>query len=1069
MTKYLKTYLIGFALALTATACRDDVDFASPGSVVGENASVTVPLSLPEMDIKSRSDLADYQINEIQSVWIRTYAATGSGAATSDWKKIDVKASVTPHDPKEVTIATKSGSTYIIAVANVDGAYAVTSDNLTPRPLSGLLEAADTWQQFLDIAVAAPSDYYDINEPPTPLVMSGCFIPYSEDGEVHPDHDNWPTVNFTPYDIKPTGTGIFTLPGRIHLRRIVSQITFNLIPGENISITPSSYRIVNAPDYSWLYERDQSRQANFGDAATSSEDAKNYYATTDIYPSTAFEDGTTKGSYRFSFWQAENKHTAPAECDDYNKRQIKTESDGVTLFTSLTGDSWTPDNMATYVIINCSVDHIDQIKVDDDGNEDKKNGHNVYRSGNATYLIHLGYLDKKPRDFNVCRNTKYTYNIHIDGVDKIRVEAFKQGDCNGVEGLVTDIINPTYYLDCHYHAYNIELTATDLQNFGFITTTYDDGVAHTYQDLDFPDKTRAMTAQEKEYIAWVELRPTTGETVLAEYKPAEGEKADGATFNLLDAARGLTDKQKSEYNWYTVFVNEYTYENPDGNEVGNNWRRYVNQPSRRYYIRVTREISNDGYSLYARSKYAGIQRSIQTYYSNREFPNGGVVGAEHINEVFGLNIGRNYTFPDNVVNGRYNVWLWLNNIEAGTPDLSKEAVKKWDEILRPTERQHIFQVNSQKQNISDHYEPLPSLAYIKDIIIPQNALWAPDGTFIGYVDDDEYINLLPHNKTNKDTDKKYWIEAINACMNRNRDNNGNGQIDPEEVRWYVPTMAKYLRLILGQESLSSKIMDYDIKKDLVPEGSKADIKSCTSSMFFSSDGRAILAFNGMSSSAWPHVDNSDVASTPWDVRCVRNLGTDLRTVNEADKTVPAYIHDEASRTVRMKYYDMESYRRSETFNSNGTGDGQMPVHIISQERYSLTYSTFEYSPGSKSYNKSRYDGSISKDNTESDVENKINNNPCKDLGIGWRIPNVSELAIMRNIGLFDDMHDGGNFVYILSCTKVFYDSQGKGYDILPTSSRAFMGARYDAMLEIPVSWNGKYERDLYYRCVRDVR
>lgn len=1081
MTEYLKKYLLLSALVYMTSACLGDIDCLQETGGAGKDVTVNVRLELPVMKVLTRADLEDYQINRIDDVWIRTYSASGSGNATMDsWEKI-TGGTIGTHNPANepygaVDIQTKSGPTYIVAVANVGTAKGVKKDDLTLRPLSELLDAADTWRKFLDIAVAAPSSDYDINEPPVPLVMAGCFV---ANGSAHPSIEQWQTAGFTSCNIEATGTGTFTLDGAIHLRRIVSQMTFNLIPGDGITITPNSYRVVNVPKYSWLYERDKGKKANFGDAAESPDDAGKYYMTTDIYPVTSFdnatieEDGKQKEVYRFSFWQAENKHDGLASCTDYNHRQLKTEPDeGVTLFTSLTGDAWTPDNMASYVIINCRVDHTDAIKVDGDGKLDSTNGSDAYRSGDANYIIHLGYLDKKATDFNAYRNTKYTYNVHINGADQIRVEAYDETKpTNGVEGLVTDVENPSSLLDCHYHAYNIQLTEDDLKNFGFIISTYDSGIAHTYEDTDFeengsnPKEYRQLTEQEREYIGWVELRPTTGKNILADYKPASGANSDGRTVNLLDVTKGLTDEQKSATGWYTVFVNEYTYENDSDESKENNWRRYVNQPSRRFYIRVTRKISEDGYSIYARSKYAGIQRSIQTYYSNRVFPaKGGVVGAEHENETFGLNVNRTYKSADNMVNGRYNVWKYIES-------LAGPASNEWEKVIRPNAPQHIFAVNDKQGiTIKEHDATLPSLAYGSNDI-SEGGIDVPEA--------------LPHGNT---TEEAKWIEAVNACMNRNRDNNGNGKIDPGELRWYVPARGKYLRLILGNSSLATPLVDYAAVQQLVSGGKDGDkdvaLKTCTRLMMFTSESSAILIFNGASSSLWCGIEGSDIGSTPWDVRCIRNLGTDLGTVTEEDKTVPAYEHDAASRTVSMTYYDVNSYRRVENFSGNGTSDGKMPVHIISEERYNRPFAKFEYSVGEYVLRgdgtASRYDGILvhAGDMTASNVSvtNKINNNPCASLGgSGWRLPNISELSIMRNLGLFDDFYTGStdmkNDAYLVSCTKSYYDSDGKGYDSEPLTGRHFLGVTYNNTVDIPevtYTQNPYINYTLYYRCVRDV-
>lgn len=1063
MTKFCYLYIC-FVLAFLLPSCRDEVYLRGSGSV-GEDVTVTVPLDFSGMEVKTRANLEDYLTNHIESVWIRTYSATSHLATMDEWEKLDKLNLQEIHKPKDVQIATKTGPTYIVAVANVsDDVMGVTKDDLTPKPLADLLDAANTWDKFLSIAIDAPSDYYTVEAPATPLVMAGCYV------DDHVELGDWQTRNFTSCQIDVTEDGTFELKGAIHLRRIVSQITFNLLPGENITITPNSYRIVNVPKYSWLYERDNNdgRFANFGDMATAG-NAGDYYADTDLYSSTSFEPGGTEGSYTFNFWQAENKHTGTSTM--YNDRQKKNEKEGTLLFTALTGETWTPNNMATYVVINCNVDYNENVKVNDKGEID--NGEKeAYRSGNADYIIHLGYMGGVASDFNAFRNTKYTYNVTVLGLDKIRVEAYDEGDTNGVEGLVTDVTNPQYILDCHYHAYNIQLTDQDMVNLGFIITTYDNGIAHTYQDIDFKQTDgsyRALTEQERLYIDWVQLRPATDANTLAEYKPASGENADGKTFNLYDAAKGLTAAQKSSNGYYTVFVNEYTYEDNDGDEskIKDNWKRYVNQPSRRYYIRVTRKISADGKSMYASSKYAGIQRSIQTYYSNRETPpSGGILGIEHENEVFGLNVVRNFTAATNNVNGRYNVWLWLNK-DSGTLPQSGTASRAWSEVITPTSMQHVYAVNGQGIEVDEHYASVPALAYPDNVISTKNNYSLPQG----YKDD-----------------TSYWIEAVNACMNRNRDNNGNGRIDAEELRWYVPAKDKYLRMIIGNVSLVSPIADYNsVPKLTVPknddgsESKTAELKNCTRLMSFSSDGHALISFDGPVSSNWFDSEGMDIASTPWDVRCVRNLGTNLKTVDETDKTTPAYVHDAATRTVTMAYYDSKSYRRTESFSGNGSGDGSMPVHVIHQERFSRPFHKFQYSEGRYELDsdpKSRHDGYLSETNIQgvnrplySGALSQINNNElCGSLGEGWRVPNIFELAILRTIGIFDGFHSGiyKDPIYLISCTTSYYDASGKGYNLAPTTTRGFLGVTYNNTVQLPM-YDGHFERRIYYRCVRDVK
>ena len=705
-------YLL-LAISLFVVSCQDDfpeLDY----TVEGEDVELTVPLSLPKMDVQSRANMQAGDLNRVENLWIATYSATSKQRTTDEpdgWRQLEPGTTSTEFTDEEVTLKTKSGSSYIVAVANVDNmGIDKTDETMTPRPLRELLAAADTWDKFLNIAVVSPSTYDEVYSPDVPLAMAGAYTniaPGKPHNPLRPLSD-WQTENFQSYTIAASSTGKFTIEGTgaIHLRRLVSHINFQVIPGTGVKVTPNSYRIVNVPKYSWLYERsadrvtvdDKNEGANFGDRSASEEDAKNYYATPSQFSGTAFYDLTQEqlgpdyktGSFGFDFWQAENKHTGIQTSNDYKDRskEKKVADDGsdhtvknTGIFTSLSGENWTPNNMATYVVLNCTVEHDGQINVDDEG---AAGSTPAYRTGVGNYYIHLGYMGNDARDFNCYRNTNYTYRMTINGLEDIRLEAWTEETRPDVEGMVSDILNPTINLDCHYHSFNVYLTDDDLKKwdnvekkgFGFILYTYEDGKEYIVTETTYPDG--KIPDDELKYVNWVELRPTTSEDVLAMYKPNDNTSNDDEkTFNLVEASVvGIQpgDKRHSTSHWYTVFVNEYAYEQADANEQSSGrpvWMSYVMQNPRRFYLRVTQSISHDGESTYARSKYAGVQQSIMTYYSREgdRFSqsteegkvNGSAVGVERFNESYGLNLRRSYTGASDPNNGRYNTYRYVTS------------------------------------------------------------------------------------------------------------------------------------------------------------------------------------------------------------------------------------------------------------------------------------------------------------------------------------------------------------------------------------------------------------------------
>ncbi|MDE5688082.1 MAG: DUF1566 domain-containing protein, partial [Paramuribaculum sp.] len=1021
--------------------CQDEIENPIPDYTLSDvPTTIAVKLDIPGLTPVSRADLSEQQLNQVNSVWIRTYSST-TGEATSDWVQIkaDHKDTHITHPDTPVTLESRSGYSYIVAVANVENLGVTMGDDgnvSEERPISELLKNADTWDQFRAISVASPVTneeiYKGVTATQTTLVMSGIYT-------TSPDEtpENWETLSYEPVFIpapKEGSTSAIRMEGKIHLRRLVSHITFNLKPGNDVTITPQSFTVANVPRYTWLYERTRTNNESYlntGDHCNEGNKG-DYYATPDQFSNQNIRQGATAGTYTFDFWQGENKHEALPEenCDTYNdrEREDKVAVEGATegsanslentgLYTSLTGKTWTPNNMASYVIVRCSVRYKEPVT---------EGGQEIYREGTGVYIIHLGYCEgkddaAKSKDFNCRRNVNYTYNVTIKGINDIYVEARRDGEpAPGAEGIVSALEYEPFELDCHYGAFNVTLTEEEVRSIQFMVQTFYNGQEKIIDNSNM----NSLADGDMKFINWIEFRPTTGEHILAEYKPREGTYADGKTFNLLDAASSkLTSLQISPDNWYTVFVNEYVYEDLP-NESGGNWCNYVNQDARRFYLRVTENTSLDGQSIYAKAKYAVSQRSIQSYYSTQQdkltpadtqngIPAATAIGAEHVNEMLGMNLQRSFNstgFDD--ANGRYNVWLWLNGVTGtGADTYNNKANKSWNTVLKTTTQQYIPAVNNKQ----------------------------------GYSADAKYVNLLAaadftgtkSTSNTLDPQTSALVEAINSCMNRNRDLNGDGEIQPNELRWYVPAVGKYLRMILGRNSLQNPIMDYDNTPNIINNGNNGN---ATRYLMYASNNKVLWTMEGLATSEWTQGIPQYCSGTPWEVRCIRNLGSNLSTVTKGEKVSAAYSADKTNRIVRMSYYDMNSVR-TEKFTD------EIPVHTIADQKYNRCYYAFQYAT---TRNNNEVSGS------------SLNNgdNPCSYLNTGgetgWRVPNQKELAIMLNLGVLDFP---SIYQYYISCTIAFYNSQGEGYTSGEWGDRKYMGVRYDAGTQVSSG---------YIRCVRDV-
>ncbi len=1055
------------ALAAAVSACSDYIEAPGPDFTVSdEPTNVTVSLSIPSMTPVSRADLSNAQLKQVNSVWVRTYSSI-TGEATCDWVKVQTGHS-DEHISHTADLKTKSGYNFIVAVANVENPGVTVDENgniSEEKPLSTLLEAADTWQKFLAISACTPNTteqlFNGISQQYPTIPMSGIYTSASDMN--HPD-GGWESACYTPIFIPVDKGNPYKLPGMIHLRRLISQINFNIMPGDDVTISPQSFTVVNAPDYSWLYERQSGVEGvnpNPGDACT--EDTKdNFYTTSEqfasnyIYPLTG--NNVPEGSYTFNYWQGENKHMAlpAANCDTYNKRELenKRTAEGAVpgtssslqntgVYVSLSGYTWTPNNMASYVILRCDVTLKNPVSVD---------GRDYTREGNGIYVIHLGYCEgdnaaEKSADFNCRRNINYTYNITVKDINNIYVEAVADTETQpGAEGLVSDVENKTIMLDCHYGSFNVYLTDEELgfthdtdYTFGYIVQAFFGGTEYTFDENNPPanDNERAL-------VRWIELRPTTGENVLADYKPlAPKTGSDGSTFTLDMVQNGLSDDCRSASGWYTVFVNEYVYEaDADESTGADNWTKYVNQNNRRAYIRVRHGLSADGESAYAQSKYGVSQHSIQTYYSLDNYtpaegaiPAKTAIGVEHINELRGLNMRRSYS-PTGVLdanNGRYNVWAWLNGTNSGTAPQSGSASKSWSTVVQTNTLQSIPAMTNTNQYYTQaaSVQNMPALAQF-------------GGT----------LNPSPQDPVASSNTRSDYIEAINACMSRNRDLNGNGTIEPEELRWYVPALGKYLRMILGRNSLQTPLMDYANTPRIYVGTGSGDNGYATRLIVYASNNYALWAMEGLSSSAWTGNFPLYTQGGPWEVRCIRNLGSNLSTVTPGEKVSAAYSHDAAKRVVTMSYYDLNSIR-TEKFSQTGT---PMVLHNLANQEYNRCYYAFQYAES----NSTQTNGTNM--NTTTGIYNPCSSLNDSDPEKRWRVPNQKELTIMQNLGVLSNI---SNVEYYISCTVSYYTTTGQGMTLNSNlTNRKVMAAVHNTSAsnatQIPFTQSG------YVRCVRDV-
>lgn len=1126
-------------LAAAAAGCVKDPAICPP-EAEGQEASVSLSWSLADMTPVTRTLSSDAaaRARTVNTLWVGIFSAT-SGSLTGTSGLLDCS-HADEHTYRTLSdIKALSGASYIVAVANPSGNYGTTDNaallarmgsDAARYDLAEMLAQVTTWEEYRSIA-AVQDDARNIASYSSNLVMAGVYLADNTDRS----GAEWIKEN----GAVTLSAGTNNLSGAIHLRRLLAHIEFNITAGKHdgkpVTVLLETWRVHNNPFCSYLHEQ-QSNAADelqhlfaydelFEDASAGSlrhnyTDAHPYYDPTHTTKKT--ETGEDADFYSFDFYQYENKHEGLECVTQYADREREFKRDSASgfypanglntgVYTSLCETGKPPisqtsaggprnlNNFASFVEMRAKVSY-----------EVVENGTTYTRTGDVTYVVHLGYCEGKgdevllSRDFNCRRNTDYTYNITINGVDQIVVEVDNGAENQpGAEGIVTDTKETPIQLDAHYNVFNISFTEKELEALDYHVDAYFAGQPYSIgsNETDIDVDTAKEIPFYKQFYGWVSFKPTKNERLLRRFKdtyepdydveeglPAADPKVDEdllyledlKTFNVEDHPFG---KDENENYWFTVFVREYVYYyGPDNggkqllwNAVGGEytetgWENYIEQNDRVVDLAITqRNTSADQESAHLYSKYKISQLSIQSYYdatAATQQGDGTALGAEHVNESYGLNMGWSFERPSKYTtsnwsqhNGRWNMYSQLNGEAWSTVLLEESETDKSNKSYTFNVAEKNPEITGRKNASSEgsfssvsvgDYEYRAATQYCVPALVPA-------GTRSGAFDPNPSV--------------RNYYEALYACMSRNRDINGNGIIDANEIRWFLPTAGKYLRLVIGAHSLRNPL----IKISSIDPSQYSAGSENGAFHFITSEGYYLWTEEGASLDGWGGITGA-IWYTAWELRCVRNLGCQPPHApsKDTDPVQNAYVLDKANRTIAMSYYDPNILR--------GEKLSYIPSHKYSERDAVQPYKKFQYaaddckglSDGTVTVESGGNISSWSYDNwTTSLAKNGICGQYTEETGGGdkgtWRVPTQIELTILRRIHQRGSSDENGDAIFKdpgtvawkwLSCTTDFLSAQ--------TISR-YCGIiwcrreNYNYWTNSPA-----YEEYNRVRCVRDV-
>ncbi len=791
------------AASIMFLLCGCSEEIFTPSIHEGEMTTVTLSyadVSPKNITVNTRATEAEER--RLDNLYIYIFDATGK---LSGYKETTSGLNQNTSSTNQATISgvkTRVGQAYIYAVANINtGLYPVATSNgsiETGKLPIGLDEARaqnGEYEFTKDMLLSLP---FARNNDETIQISSAFLMSGAVNGG---------------QEVTITNTGSITGSNVIKLNRIVSKVKFTVkaASGNSRNFKLSTYDIIHvSKDGKLVGTTDNNTRY----------EAKNFSDITGM--TRGVNDVDTQGREFFEFYLPENLQTCKNNVSTWHER----ENDGETTAKAFTN----APAYGTYVVLKGKYTEV-------------KDG--ATKNADVTYYVHLGDCAADVNNYDVERNCRYTFNITVEGVDKIIVEAKKEGNEQpGAEGVVLEYgsAGKNMVLDSHYEYMVMRFYQKDIQ------TLKANGHGYYYQVQTINGKTDPMEVASEVTgnlngtdTDWVQF--AIGSSKYSSAADDRGTPCDypgkGKTglYSIEDFLKLLYENADNSSFWTggtssnryidaTCFVDENYY-------ADKTWDAYVNDVQMRsFYVANEVEESTDGRSIYAKAAYGLQQYNIQTFYNRSLAGSITAFGCETTND----EEGKGYT-----VNGSGSQY-------------QTNGSDSWDGHANMLA--DIF-----KTNTSGAVTTTPRYTW----------------------------SQLKDNKS-----------LVKACMSRNRDLNGDGKISQDEVRWYAPTIEQYAGLWIGEEVVSTESKLFNRSTSTL---STTNDPECRMLYYASTNGtNTFFSEEGMATNH--EIPGSSNGYPPTYVRCIRNLKSNAEGYAETPDKY--YTYTASDKKVSLENVDVRA-------------------------------------------------------------------------------------------------------------------------------------------------------------------
>lgn len=552
--------------------------------------------------------------------------------------------------------------------------------------------------------------------------------------------------------------------------------------------------------------------------------------------------------------------------------------------------------------------------------EETKNG--TTRSADVTYYVHLGDCTRDKNNYDVERNCKYTYNITVAGVDKIIVEATKEEGKElqpGAEGVVLEYgaTGKNMTLDSHYEYMVMRFYQHDIQELKRVDKGYFYQVYALGNHTDVIN-VGAKTDGEKNGVdtSWIQFAIKCSRD-----RSSSTYSADKTNRGTACSYPGIQSREL-----YTVeeFL-KYLYDNADSDI-------WTKEDSKGKYIDATCFISENYYKDLTWNQYVNNVDKRAFYVAN---------------EVKTSKDGRSVYAKTQYGLTQYNIQTFYDRSKAGS------ITAYGCETINDEEGKNFSVKGEGSQTASNGTDTWNGRTNMLEDINNKSDTW----------------------ETLKDNSS-----LIKACMSRNRDLNGDGKIDEDEIRWYAPTISQYIGIWIGEEIMSGESKLFNKKTSTLSTSNDPGCRmlyyssTYNQNTYFSEEG---LATNHNSSSYPPKL-----------VRCLRNLKSNDVGYDQTPDTYYTYKNS----VVTLNNVDEKAL--------NTTGDqGELQAH---NERTALNKPAKKFKISKEKYYGEGYTdwrGNWHWTGVTPTQEHVVDGtfkcyNYYEEGDKKWRVPNQRELSVM---------------------------------------------------------------------------